>query len=125
MCERSRDLRAFVVAHPVSAAYALAFLGSMLDLVSTAYAVSHPGIVEANPVVAYGITVGWHYVVFQKVVLLAMSGMAAHIVVKLVNHNWHRAWVIATRSALALPAVAYFAISISNFRLGLLAAGAL
>lgn len=119
-----RSLRTVLAAHPVGAAYTVALFASLLDLLSTAYALGHPGIAEANPVIAHGITVGWHYVVFQKLAGLAMSAMAARLLLKHVA-GWRRGWIVSVHAALVFPALIYFGVSISNLRLGLMAAGTL
>lgn len=85
----------------------------------------HPGIIEANPVIAHGITVGWHYVAFQKLAGLAMSGMAAHVLLRLVHRRFGAAWPSFVHGLLVMPALLYFVISASNLRLGLMASGVL
>lgn len=114
-------IRPFVARHPVAVANSLAVVASLLDVVSTAYAIQHPRIVEGNPVIAYGITVGWHYVLFQKLAGLAMTGMAAHLLFRRLARFSRPRVASALRWTVAFPAALYLLISASNLRLGILA----
>ncbi len=114
----------FVRRHPLAVACGAGLLATTLDLFSTAYAIGQPGIAEANPVIAHGITIGWYYVFIQKLAGLGMSMMAGRLILKLIA-DWRGRLVPALHSLLAFPALLYLVFAVSNVRLGLIAAGAI
>lgn len=104
-------MRIFIYRHRLAAGMSLAVIATLADVVTTAVALTIPGLFEANPLGRELIDFGWHGVVAYKLATLAVIG--AVIAWRALGR--YKSW--QTAFLLALPTGIYGTVAVHNLAL--------